>query len=165
MFLGVQKSVREWTLTLPRNSHFGIGIPVNSRIFRRRFQGSKFNGLRSSLYHWKDIEILMSKISLHDSFEHLKHKLWLKERPGVKLAIWLPTLKVKNRPEFYCVQVKCHIPLERSRQGLQLFFKTHFNQRFSDKIMGPQSHESLNFGNLGVSGQNAIWMWASWKGT
>jgi hypothetical protein len=37
-------------------------------------------------------------MSLHCSFEHLKHKLWPKERPGVKLAIWLPTTKVGNRP-------------------------------------------------------------------
>jgi hypothetical protein len=33
--------------------------------------------------------------------------------------------------------------------------------------MWPQSYESPNFGNpatLGVLGQNAIWMWASWRG-
>jgi hypothetical protein len=30
---------------------------------------------------------LMSKMSLHDPFEYLKHKLWPKERPGVKLPI------------------------------------------------------------------------------
>jgi hypothetical protein len=35
----------------------------------------------------------------HGSFEHLKHKLWAKERPGVKLAIWLLPLKVGNRPD------------------------------------------------------------------
>jgi hypothetical protein len=33
--------------------------------------------------------------------------------------------------------------------------------------MWPQNHRSLNFGNpatLGISRQNAIWMWASWRG-
>jgi hypothetical protein len=29
----------------------------------------------------------MSKMSLHDPFGHLKHKLWPKEGLGVKLAI------------------------------------------------------------------------------
>jgi hypothetical protein len=29
----------------------------------------------------------MSEMGLHDPFEHLKHKLWPKERPGVKLVI------------------------------------------------------------------------------
>jgi len=35
----------------------------------------------------------MSKMGLHRSFGHLKHKLWPKEGPGVKLAIWLLTTK------------------------------------------------------------------------
>jgi hypothetical protein len=29
----------------------------------------------------------MSKMGLHDPFRHIKHKLWPKEGPGVKLAI------------------------------------------------------------------------------
>ncbi len=29
----------------------------------------------------------MSKMSSYDPFGHVKHKLWPKERPGVKLAI------------------------------------------------------------------------------
>jgi hypothetical protein len=41
----------------------------------------------------------MSKMGLHSSFEHLKHKLCLKERPGIKLPIWLPTRKIKNWPD------------------------------------------------------------------
>jgi hypothetical protein len=35
----------------------------------------------------------MSKMGLHSPFGHLKHKLWSKERPGVKLAVWLLTIK------------------------------------------------------------------------
>jgi hypothetical protein len=40
----------------------------------------------------------MSKVGLHNPFEHLKHKLWPKEGLGVKLPIWLPT--TKSRPDF-----------------------------------------------------------------
>jgi hypothetical protein len=29
----------------------------------------------------------MSKMALHEPFGHLQHKLWQKEKPGVKLAI------------------------------------------------------------------------------
>ncbi len=29
----------------------GVGVPVDSRIFKERLQGSKPNGFRSSLYH------------------------------------------------------------------------------------------------------------------
>jgi hypothetical protein len=35
----------------------------------------------------------MSEMGLHDPFGYLKHKLWPKEGPGVKLAIWLVTIK------------------------------------------------------------------------
>ncbi len=31
----------------------GVGVPVDFQIFRERFQGSKFIGLRHSLYYWK----------------------------------------------------------------------------------------------------------------
>jgi hypothetical protein len=34
----------------------GVGVPVDSRMSRERLQGSKPNGLRISLYHWKAIE-------------------------------------------------------------------------------------------------------------
>jgi len=42
----------------------------------------------------------MSKMGSHDPFRHLKHKLWSKERLGIKLTIWLQPLKVKNCPNF-----------------------------------------------------------------
>jgi hypothetical protein len=29
----------------------GVGVPVDSQIFKGKFQGSKLNGLKSSLYH------------------------------------------------------------------------------------------------------------------
>jgi hypothetical protein len=37
-------------------STLGVGVSVDSQMFREQFQGSKPNGLRSSLYHWKSIE-------------------------------------------------------------------------------------------------------------
>jgi hypothetical protein len=59
----------------------------------------------------------MSKVGSHDPFEHLKHKLWPKEGPGVQLAIWLSITKSQKSPQFPYVQVACDIPLESSRQG------------------------------------------------
>ncbi len=69
------------------------GVPVDSRNFRDRFEGSNLNGLWRSLYHWKALGTKMSKMGSHCSFGHLKHKLWPKERPGIKLPVWLPTRK------------------------------------------------------------------------
>jgi hypothetical protein len=99
-------------------------------------------------------------------------KLWPKERSRVKLTIWLLTTKSWESTWLPYVQVMCHILLESSWQGLQLWFRPHLHRRFLHKVMGPQILGSPNFGNfrtwdfhLGVPKQNAIWMWASWRGT
>jgi hypothetical protein len=34
----------------------GVGVSVDSRMFKEQFQGLKPNGLKKSLYHWKAIE-------------------------------------------------------------------------------------------------------------
>jgi hypothetical protein len=84
----------------------------------------------------------MSKMGLHDPFEYLKHKLWPKEGPGVKLPIWLPTTKSQESPLFPFFKVMCHILLENSQRGLQLCFRFHLNQRSAHKVMGLQSCRS-----------------------
>jgi hypothetical protein len=93
----------------------------------------------------------MSKMGSYDPFEHLKHKLWPKERAGVKLAIWLLTTKSWESPKFPLVQVAYDIPLEIPRWRLQLCFKPHWNQRFKRKVMGPQSRKSPTLGISGLS--------------
>jgi hypothetical protein len=79
-------------------------------------------------------------------FGHLKHKLWSKERLGVRLAVWLPTIKSWESTQFPGVQVECDIPLKRSWRGLQLCFRPHHNRRSVHEVMGPQG-----CGNLGHS--------------
>jgi hypothetical protein len=106
----------------------------------------------------------------HDPFGHLKHKLWPKERSRVKLAVWLPSTKSWESTQFPRVQVACNISLKISRQGLHFCIKVHLNQKSTCKVMGPpKSWESqlweFRDSHLGVLRQNAIWMWASWKGT
>ncbi len=61
----------------------------------------------------------------------------------------------------------CHISLESSQHGLQLFFRHHLNRRSTQKVMGIQSCGSANFKNfgtpnLGLPGQNDIWVLAMW---
>jgi hypothetical protein len=140
--------VREWTPTPKWAPTLGVGVPMDSRVFKRWLQGSKLIGLRSYLHYWKALRTQMSKMGSHDPFGHLKHKLWPKEGPEVKLPIWLPTSKHPESPWFPCVQVACHISLERSQRGLQIFLEHHFNRRSTHKVMGFQSYESLNLGNF-----------------
>jgi len=40
----------------------------------------------------------MFEMGWHDPFGYLKHKLWPKERPGIKLSIDSQPLKVENHP-------------------------------------------------------------------
>jgi len=64
----------------------GVKVPMDSRIFKGRLQGSKLIGL-SFLYHWKVLEMQMFKMGLHDTFGYLRHELWLKEGSAVELLI------------------------------------------------------------------------------
>ncbi len=66
----------------------------------------------------------MSKMGSHDSFGHLKHKLWPKEGLGVS------TIKSRESSWFPCVQVSCHVSLDSSQRGLQLCFRLHLNRKF-----------------------------------
>jgi hypothetical protein len=97
-------------------------------------------------------------------FGHLKHKLWPKERSGVKLTVWLPTTKSWDSTQFPCVQVTCDISLESSQQAIQLCFKPHHNHRSAREVMCPQSRGSPSCVNFETpSGQKAIWMWPLWR--
>jgi hypothetical protein len=51
----------------------------------------------------------MSKMARMTHLGILKHKLWPKERPEVKLSMWLRTIKSQELPWFLCVQVLCYI--------------------------------------------------------
>jgi hypothetical protein len=90
----------------------------------------------------------MSQVGSHDPFGYLKHKLWPKKRSEIKLAIWLSTIKSRESTQFPCVQMVWDMPLESFQRWLQLCFKPHLNWRPTHKVMGAQSHKSLNFGNF-----------------
>jgi len=135
---------------------WGVGVSKDSWIFSEQLQGSKPINLKRSLYHWKANWNIDCKMVSYHQFGHLKHKLWPKERLGVKLAIWFPTTKSQELTRFPCGQVDCNISLKSSWQKLQLCFKPHCNQSFAHKVMGLQSHRSLDFDNFGIL------TWESW---
>jgi hypothetical protein len=92
----------------------------------------------------------MSKLGLHDPFGHLQHKLWPKERSGVKLAIWLPTTGSRESTRFPCVQVACDMLLESSQQGLQLRLRPHPDQRYVKEVIVLQSCGTSSLGDFGT---------------
>jgi hypothetical protein len=166
MLLGVQKSVREWTLTLASELPFWqLESQMNSWIFRWKFQGSALINSNIFLYHWKAIENFISNMGLNYPFGHLKHKLWSKERIGVKLTIWFPTTKSQESTRFPRVQAAWDISLQSSRWGIKICFRPHCNRRFACTVMDPKVVGISIVGILGLPGQNAIWMWPPWRGT
>jgi hypothetical protein len=84
----------------------------------------------------------------HEPFGHLRHKLWSKERPGVKLAIWLPITKSRESTWSRCVQVECDTLLESSWGGLQVCFRLHPNRRSKLGVMSSQTPESPKHDNF-----------------
>jgi hypothetical protein len=116
----------------------------NSQNFTTWFQGSKHLALRCSLYCCKVHEELVLKMASYEPFGHLQHKLWSKEKTGVKLTIWLPTTKSRESTRTRCVQVKCDTQLESSRQELQVCFRIHPNPRSEQRIMSSQSGGNSN---------------------
>jgi hypothetical protein len=107
----------------------------------------------------------MSELRSHCPFGHLKHKLWPNERPGIKLAVWLPTTKRRESTRFPHVQATCDIPLESSWRRLQLCFRLHCNRRSIRDVMNHQSHKESQMWEFWDSHprQKTIWMWPPWR--
>jgi hypothetical protein len=86
----------------------------------------------------------------HEPFGHLQYKLWQKERPRVKLAVWFSTIKSRESTRSWCVQVECNTLSESSWGELQVFFKPHPNQRSELGVMSFQSPGSRNRDSFGT---------------
>jgi len=80
----------------------------------------------------------MSKMGSHDPFGHLKHKLWPKKKPKVKLTIWLSTTKSQELTWFPCVQVVCDIPLKSSQRGYNFALNLISVEGLHAKLWGPK---------------------------
>jgi len=96
-------------------------------------------------------------MALHEPFGHLQHKLWLKEGPGDKLAIWLPTIKSRESTWFWCVQGKCDTPLESYWGELQLWFRPCPDLNLGREAMSVQSLGSPNRDSFATP------LWESWE--
>jgi hypothetical protein len=78
----------------------------------------------------------------HWQFGHLQPKLWAKEGPGVKLAVWLPTTKSRESTSSRRPIWVCHMALERSRRGLQLWSNPRCDPTLQSGVMAVQSSGS-----------------------
>jgi hypothetical protein len=74
----------------------------------------------------------------HWSFGHLQPKLWAKEGPGVKLAVWLLTIKSRESTFSRHPIWEYDMALERSRQGLQLWFIFRRDRTLQSELWAPK---------------------------
>jgi hypothetical protein len=110
----------------------------------------------------------MSGMASHWSFGYLQPKLWAKEGPGVKLAVWLPTTKSWESTRSRCALGECNPTLKSSRRGLQVCFKPRPDRRSGREATMSQSPGSPKSGQfrdstLGVPGQTTTWVWVRWS--
>jgi hypothetical protein len=89
----------------------GVGVLVDSQIFKGKLQELKPNGLRNYLYHWKDLNEGYNFALDLISIEGLHTKLWGPKAAGV------PTLRISKLP-FGSFKTKYHLDvglMERHR--------------------------------------------------
>jgi hypothetical protein len=89
-------------------------------------------------------------MALHEPFGHLQPKLWAKEGPGVKLAVWFPTTKSWKSTWIRRQQVECNTTLESSQGALQVWFRPRPDRRLRREIMVAQSPGSPNRDSFGT---------------
>jgi hypothetical protein len=104
----------------------------------------------------------------HWSFGHLQPNLWAKEGPGVKLPVWLPTIKSRESTRSRRALGDCNTALESSERGLQVWFRPRPDRMSGRKATMSQSPRSPKSGQfrdstLGVPGQTTTWVWVQWS--
>jgi hypothetical protein len=81
----------------------------------------------------------MSKMGLHDPFGYLKHKLWPKERSGVKFAVLDSTIKNKKSPWFSLYTTYCSKALD---EGYNFALDLTSIKGLHTKLWAPKLKES-----------------------
>jgi hypothetical protein len=77
-------------------------------------------------------------MSLYDSFEYLKHKLWSKEGPRMQMSIWLPMKLHELRGEHNIaldvrISLKCHNMLVKRLASFDIIPYIKMSVNYSNK--------------------------------
>jgi hypothetical protein len=92
----------------------------------------------------------MPKMASHGPFGHLQPKLWAKEGPRVKLAVWLPTTKSQESTSSRHCLKECDTALESSWRELKFWFKPRPNPSLGRGAMNGQSPGTPTQDNFGT---------------
>jgi hypothetical protein len=108
----------------------------------------------------------MSKMGSHCSFEHLKHKLWPKEGPGVKLT---PDQKKSGIDPIYMAVDNVPHTVGKFLTRATTLLQTALRSEVCSQSYGAPKSQSLDWRDFGTPTlesreRKAIWMWAPWRG-
>jgi hypothetical protein len=95
----------------------------------------------------------MSKMASHEPFGHLQPKLWAKEGPNIKLAVWLLTTKSQESTRSRHALGECNMTLESSWGELPDWFRPCLDRRSGREVMMAQSPGSPNLDSF----ETALW--------
>jgi hypothetical protein len=74
----------------------------------------------------------------NDPFGHLKHKLWPKESPGVKLPIWFLTIKSRESTRIPCARWRATYHWKVLNEGYYFFLDLISIEGLHIKLWGPK---------------------------
>jgi hypothetical protein len=170
MWQNVYNVVKGWNVfvdfffhTIPFVSqpHFGISVRMRLTLPKvGKWSPLGFPKILSSIAGVKSPCIWLYLVSLESSwsvdvqygldepFGHIKPKLWTKEGPGVKLAVWLPTTKSQESTFSWRLLKECDMVLESSLWELQLWFRPRSNRILQLRDMSSQSPGTLTWDNF-----------------
>jgi len=119
--------------------------------------GVKIHWIEEFLYQWKDLGMQIFKMGSHDPFGYLKHKLWPKKGPEVKLPIWFLTTKSQKRHDLVMCRWRATYRWKAFDKGYNFVLNLTSIEILNKKLWA--------FKFVGVLKQNDIWVLALWLGT
>jgi hypothetical protein len=108
-------------------------------------------------------------MAFHEPFGYLQHKLWSKERPGVKLAFWLRPLKVGNWPDFLAWRQRATYRWKALNKGYNFALDLITIEGLHKKLCALKVARILvvAISRLPLGSpetKKVIWMWPLWRG-
>jgi hypothetical protein len=106
-------------------------------------------------------------MGFHDPFRHLKHKLCPKKGRESNWQFDSRPLKVGNQLDFLAFRWHATYSWKLFKEGYNFALDLISIRGLHTKLWAPKSQGSQlwEFREMGVLGQNAIWIWALWRGT
>jgi len=142
------------------------GVLVDSRNFRKRFQGSKLNGLWCFLYHWKLLECRCLKWARIAHLDIWNTSYGQKKGRELNCQFDSQPEEVGNRPDLLVYRWHATYRWKALDKGYNFALNTFRSEVYSQSYEAPKLWESQlgRFQTWESRDKKTIWMWALWRG-